>query len=147
MNMSRLFRFGATALLSALLGSTLAQAAWERTRRKAAHWAWAGLLCGALLALPAFAPAAWLADADAGLQIALEAHPCRAQGVEEVDVVAAQLDVFEVAALAQGVVGEVEDVIGLVIGQMDFEQFEVLIDFFHQAQPFRRAGSRLDRLA
>jgi general secretion pathway protein N len=47
---------------SAYAESTLAQAAWERTRRKAAHWAWAGLLCGALLALPAFAPAAWLAD-------------------------------------------------------------------------------------
>lgn len=30
---------------------------------RARRWAWAGLLCGGLLALPAFAPAAWLASA------------------------------------------------------------------------------------
>ncbi|MGL6108830.1 MAG: type II secretion system protein N, partial [Rubrivivax sp.] len=43
--------------------STLAQAAWERTRRAVARWSWAGLFCGAAAALLAFAPAAWLAEA------------------------------------------------------------------------------------
>lgn len=46
--------------------STLAQLAWERTHKAAARWGAAGLLCGALLALIAFAPAAWLAHALAG---------------------------------------------------------------------------------
>jgi general secretion pathway protein N len=43
--------------------STLAQAAWERTRKAVARWAWAGLLCGGLAALVVFAPATWLANA------------------------------------------------------------------------------------
>lgn len=43
--------------------STLAQAPWERTRRTVARWSWAGLLCGAAVAMVAFAPAAWLAEA------------------------------------------------------------------------------------
>jgi general secretion pathway protein N len=43
--------------------STLAQAAWERTRKAVARWGWAGLVCGAVVALVAFAPAAWLAEA------------------------------------------------------------------------------------
>ncbi len=42
-----------------------------------------------------------------------------AQGVEEDFVVAAQFDVLQAGAVAQGVVGEVEDVIGLVVGQME----------------------------
>jgi hypothetical protein len=40
-----------------------------------------------------------------------------AEGVEEDDVVAPQLDVVEAGAVAQRVVGEVEDVVGLVIRQ------------------------------
>jgi general secretion pathway protein N len=43
--------------------STLAQLAWERTRKAVARWAWAGLLSGGVVALLAFAPATWLADA------------------------------------------------------------------------------------
>jgi general secretion pathway protein N len=43
--------------------SSLAQAAWERTRRAVARWSWAGLFCGGAVAMVAFAPAAWLADA------------------------------------------------------------------------------------
>lgn len=42
--------------------STLAQAAWERTRKAVARWGWAGLVCGSVAALVLFAPAAWLAD-------------------------------------------------------------------------------------
>ncbi|HMO48985.1 MAG TPA: type II secretion system protein N [Rubrivivax sp.] len=48
---------------SGLVDSTLAQAAWERTRRTAARWGWAGGVCGALAALVVFAPATWLAGA------------------------------------------------------------------------------------
>ena len=44
-----------------------------------------------------------------------------AKGIQEIDVVAAQLHVLEVAALAENVVGEVEYVIGLMIRQMDLE--------------------------
>lgn len=43
--------------------STLAQAAWERTRKAVARWGWAGLVCGGAVAFVAFAPAAWLAEA------------------------------------------------------------------------------------
>jgi general secretion pathway protein N len=43
--------------------STLAQLAWERTRKAVARWGWAGLACGALVALVVFAPATWLANA------------------------------------------------------------------------------------
>jgi general secretion pathway protein N len=43
--------------------STLAQAAWERTRRAVARWGWAGLVCGGALALVVFAPATWVAGA------------------------------------------------------------------------------------
>jgi predicted peroxiredoxin len=39
-----------------------------------------------------------------------------AQGLEEVLVVAAEFDVLEAGAVAEGVVGDVEDVIGLVVG-------------------------------
>ena len=48
---------------SAFLESTLAELAWERTRKAVARWGWAGLLCGALLGVLLFAPAAWLAEA------------------------------------------------------------------------------------
>ncbi len=43
--------------------STLAQAAWERTRKAVARWGWAGLAFGGVVALVVFAPATWLADA------------------------------------------------------------------------------------
>jgi general secretion pathway protein N len=43
--------------------STLAQAAWERTRKAVARWGWAGLVLGAIAAVFAFAPATWLATA------------------------------------------------------------------------------------
>lgn len=46
--------------------STLAQVAWERQRKTAGRWGWAGLVAGGALALLAFAPAAWLAEAVAG---------------------------------------------------------------------------------
>ena len=48
---------------SAQAESTLAQVAWERTHKAVARWGWAGLVCGALVALLVFAPASWLAHA------------------------------------------------------------------------------------
>jgi general secretion pathway protein N len=48
---------------SAFAESTLAQAAWERTRSAVARWGWAGLVFGIVVALIAFAPATWLAAA------------------------------------------------------------------------------------
>jgi len=50
------------------------------------------------------------------------------QGVEEDLVVAAQFDVLQTGAVAQGVVSEVEDVIRLVVGQVDLEQVQVPVD-------------------
>src|SRR3977135_3379828 len=45
-----------------------------------------------------------------------------AQGVEIDFVLAAQFQVLQTGAVAQRVVGEVEDVIGLVVGKMNLEQ-------------------------
>ena len=50
------------------------------------------------------------------------------QGVEEDDVVASQLDVVEAGAVAQGVVGEVQDVVRLVVREVELEQVEPLVD-------------------
>ena len=56
-----------------------------------------------------------------------------AEGVEEVLVLAAQFDVLQAGAVAQGVVGEVEHVIGFVVGQVDLEQVQALVDGVDQA--------------
>jgi general secretion pathway protein N len=48
---------------SGFVESTLAELAWDRTRKAVARWGWAGVLVGALVALVAFAPATWLAQA------------------------------------------------------------------------------------
>jgi hypothetical protein len=63
-----------------------------------------------------------------------------AQGIEEDFVVAAQLDVVEAAALTQGVVGDVEGVLGFVIGQVDLEQVQPLVDGLWEPQV---AGQRM----
>ena len=49
-----------------------------------------------------------------------------AQGVEIVDIIASQFDVLLAVAAAQSVEGEVENVIGLVIRQTDFENGQAL---------------------
>jgi hypothetical protein len=56
-----------------------------------------------------------------------------AQGVEEDLVVAAEFDVLQAGALAQGVVGEVEHMIRLVKRQVDLEQAEAVVDGVDQA--------------
>lgn len=47
----------------AFVESTLAQMAWQHTRRAVARWGFVGALCGALAGVIAFAPASWLAGA------------------------------------------------------------------------------------
>jgi general secretion pathway protein N len=43
--------------------SSFAELAWEQSRKAASRWAIAGAVCGALVALVVFAPAAWVASA------------------------------------------------------------------------------------
>ena len=57
-----------------------------------------------------------------------------AQGVEEDEVVASLFDVVEAGAVAQGIVGEVEDVVGLVVGEVELEQVEPLVNGFREAE-------------
>ena len=56
------------------------------------------------------------------------------EGVEEDEVVASQLDVVEAGAVAEGVVGEVQDVVGLVVGEVELEQVEPLVDGLGQSE-------------
>ena len=51
-----------------------------------------------------------------------------AEGVEEDGVVAPQLDVVEAGAIAEGVVGEVQDVVTLVVREVVLEQVESFVD-------------------
>ena len=57
-------RFGASAFHNTQWGeSSFAEMAWDQSRKSALRWAIGGVLVGALVALIAFAPATWLAQA------------------------------------------------------------------------------------
>src|SRR5205823_2927021 len=57
----------------------------------------------------------------------------------EIDfVITAQFEVLQARAVAQGVVGEVEDVIGLVIGEMQFEHVQLVVDGLDEADASRQ---------
>ena len=56
------------------------------------------------------------------------------QGIEEDDVVAPQLDVIEAGTVAQRVVGDVEDVVGFVVGEVELEQVEPLVDSLREVE-------------
>jgi hypothetical protein len=56
-----------------------------------------------------------------------------AEGVEKRGVVAAQFHVLETSAVAQGVDGEVENVIGIVIGELNLEHMQASIDGVNEA--------------
>ena len=58
-----------------------------------------------------------------------------AQGVEEDLVVAAEFQVLQTRAVAQGVVGEGQDVVGLVVGEMELEQVQAVVDGVDEADP------------
>ena len=55
------------------------------------------------------------------------------EGIEEDGVVAEQLDVLETATAGEDVEGDVQDVVGFVIGEMAFEEMEVGVDGGDQA--------------
>src|SRR5262249_20939100 len=57
-----------------------------------------------------------------------------AQGVEEDLVVASQLNIVEAGPVAQRVVGEVQDMVGLMVGQVELEQVEPLVDGLSEAE-------------
>ena len=50
------------------------------------------------------------------------------EGVEEDFVLATQFEILQTGAVAQRVVGEVEDMIGFVVGKMELEQMEPFVD-------------------
>ena len=58
--------------------------------------------------------------------------PLRTQRVEIGFVVAFQLKIFQTPPVTQRVVGDVEHVIGFVIGEMEMQQFDVSIDRLDQ---------------
>ena len=58
----------------------------------------------------------------------------RSQHVEEGIVVAAEVDVLQAGAVAERVVGDVEDVVGLVVGEMDFQEVKALVNGLGQAE-------------
>ena len=55
-------------------------------------------------------------------------NPLGAEGVEKGRVVAAQFDVLEARAITEGVDGEVKDVVGIGVRQVQFEQMQALIN-------------------
>ena len=63
------------------------------------------------------------------------------EGVEEDLVLAAQFEILQTGAVAERVVGQVEDVVGFVIGKMKLEQMEPLVDGVDEAEP---AGEEMD---
>ena len=60
----------------------------------------------------------------------------RAQGVQQDLVVAQEFQVLQAGAAAHGVVGDSENVIGFVIGQVNLEEAELLVEGFVQAPVF-----------
>ena len=64
-----------------------------------------------------------------------------AQGVEIDLVVAPQFEVLDPLAAGQEVVGDVQHVVGFVVGQMPLEQVEVVVDVADQPGP---AGQQVD---
>jgi hypothetical protein len=58
----------------------------------------------------------------------------RDEGVEEVLVLAAQFDVLKAGAVAKGVVGDVEDVVGFVVGQVNDQEVELAVNGVDEAE-------------
>jgi len=58
--------------------------------------------------------------------------PLRAQGIQVDFVVAKPLEVFQASTSGQGVVGDVQNVVRFVVGQVDFQQLQGLVDLLHQ---------------
>src|SRR5450755_346353 len=56
-----------------------------------------------------------------------------AEGIEEHFVLAAQFQVLHAGTAAQGVEGQIENVIGLVIGEMDFQKVQAFVNSLAEA--------------
>lgn len=67
--------------------------------------------------------------------------------VEEGFVVASELDVLEAGAAQQRVVGDAEHMIGLVIGQMEFQHVQVFVDRLGQADVLDERMNEADAAA
>lgn len=65
----------------------------------------------------------------------------RPEGIEEGSVVAAEFDVREAGAVAECVVGDVQDVVGLVIREVDFQEVEAFVDGLGQT---KSVGEQVD---
>ena len=57
-----------------------------------------------------------------------------AEGIQEMEVLAAPFDILQTIAVAQRVVGDIENVVGLMIGKMKLEQVQVTVDGLDQAE-------------
>ena len=66
------------------------------------------------------------------------------QAIEEHLVAAARLDVLQALPPAQGVVGDVQDVIGLVVGLVQLEQVERAVDLLGQVELADQLGDHAD---
>jgi hypothetical protein len=66
------------------------------------------------------------------------------EGVEVDLVVAPDLEVLQAGAACQEVVGDVQDVVALVVGQVSLQEVEVLVDVVDQAGPLGKEVDRAD---
>ena len=67
-------------------------------------------------------------------------EPLGVQGVEVNLVVASEFEVFDAFAAGEDVEGDVQDMVGFVIGEMPLEDMEVVVDVADQADPARQQG-------
>ena len=65
-------------------------------------------------------------------------EPLGVQGVEVNLVVASEFEVFDAFAAGEDVEGDVQDMVGFVIGEMPLEDMEVVVDVADQADPARQ---------
>jgi len=67
-----------------------------------------------------------------------------AESIKEVDVLAAQFDVLQTVAVAQSVIGDIEYMIGFVIGEMNLEQVQFAIDGVDESNASSQQVKRAD---
>ena len=83
---------------------------------------------------------------DIGLTEATTEVPCRggvgdsfgSQSIEIDFIVAPQFEVFDPLTASEDVEGNVQDVVGFVIGKMDLEEMKIGVDVADQAYPVRQ---------
>jgi hypothetical protein len=65
-------------------------------------------------------------------------EPLGVQGVEVNLVVASEFEVFDAFAAGEDIEGDVQDMVGFVIGEMPLEDMEVVVDVADQTSPARQ---------